>query len=133
MNTKHVGEIGENLAVKYLKKNGYKILDRNYVLRFSGAPQSAEIDIVAKKDNIISFVEVKTILTQPNQKQGQSLLWLPEEKVNVAKQRKIMRAAETWLSKHKIDFDSPMQIDIIAVTIDRETQKASIRYLPNIG
>ena len=127
MDSKKVGEVGENLAVEYLKKNGYKILDRNYVLRFSGAPQSAEIDIIAKRDNVISFIEVKTIVA----KEGSS--WPPEEKVNFQKQRKIMRAAETWLSKHRIAFDSAMQLDIIAVTIDRETQKASIRYLPNVG
>jgi len=128
MSTKTTGDLGEDVAVEYLEKNGFRILERNFIQRFAGAPQSAEIDIVAKKEDTISFIEVKTVVAK-----GESG-WSPEEKVNFQKQRKIMRAAETWwLSKHKIDFDVPMQLDIIAVAIDPVTQKASIRYLPDIG
>ena len=127
MNTKAIGELGENIAVEYLEKKGYKILERNFVIRFSGAPQSAEIDIVAKKEDTISFIEVKTVVAK-----GESG-WSPEEKVNFQKQRKIMRAAEIWLSKHKISFETPMQLDIIAVAIDPVTQNVTVRYLPNVG
>ena len=46
------GRQGENLAQEYLEKNGYKIIQKNYRTKF------AEIDIIAKKDNILSFIEV---------------------------------------------------------------------------
>ena len=52
---KSLGEIGENVAEEYLKKNKYKILERNY------KKPRGEIDIIAKQDKKIIFFEVKTI------------------------------------------------------------------------
>ena len=49
-----LGKLGEELAVEYLKKEGYEILETNWVF------QKAEIDIIAKKDEIIAVIEVKT-------------------------------------------------------------------------
>ena len=49
-----LGKKGEELAVEYLRENGYKILDRNWVF------QKAEIDIIAQKDNFLAVIEVKT-------------------------------------------------------------------------
>lgn len=53
MSTKITGAHGEDLACEYLKKNGYKILERNYRIR------GGEIDIVAKEGDTLVFVEVK--------------------------------------------------------------------------
>ena len=49
-----LGKLGEELAVDYLQKEGYDILDTNWTF------QKAEIDIIAKKENILAIVEVKT-------------------------------------------------------------------------
>ncbi len=49
-----LGKKGENLAVEFLQKEGYKILDRNWTF------QKAEIDIIAQKDEILAVIEVKT-------------------------------------------------------------------------
>lgn len=49
-----LGKKGEDLAVAYLLENGYEILDRNWTF------QKAEIDIIAKKENILAIIEVKT-------------------------------------------------------------------------
>ena len=55
MNNRKFGDAGEELACRYLEKNGYKILERNkYYSRF------CELDIVAQEKNTIVFVEVKT-------------------------------------------------------------------------
>ena len=53
-----IGEIGENVAAKFLMKHGFAILDRNYTKKWG------EIDIVAEKDNLLHFVEVKSVVRE---------------------------------------------------------------------
>lgn len=123
MNSKQLGVFGEKIAENYLKKRKYKILDKNYIFRIPGSPQKAEIDIIAKKENIINFVEVKTLFYSNS--------FLPEEKVDYLKQRKIIMAAESWLLKKKISLDNKWQIDVISVQIDSNKNKAKIRHFQN--
>jgi len=66
MNSKEVGALGEKIARKYLKKQGYRILDKNYIRKASAGPYQGEIDIVAKKGSLISFIEVKSQILNPN-------------------------------------------------------------------
>jgi putative endonuclease len=122
MATKEIGILGENIAVKFLKQNGYKILDRNYKFGFSG-PQKGEVDIIASKDKIISFVEVKTLTSEKS--------FSPEAKVDFFKQRKILKTAQSWLMKNKLPLDSQWQVSVVSVIIDQETKKAKIRHLQN--
>lgn len=122
MNTKQTGNFGERIAEKYLKNKGYKILDRNYYFRIPGNPQKGEIDIIAKKGEIISFVEVK-LLRDP------AMLISPEEKVNFSKMRKLIKTAESWLFKKKIPLNTKWQIDILAIEI--RGGKAKISHFEN--
>ncbi len=115
MKTKQIGNLGEKIAEKYLKNKGYEILDKNYSFRISGNPQKGEIDMVAKKSDIISFIEVKTL-------RGRVALINPEEKVDFWKQRKLVKTAESWLMKKKIPLNSKWQIDVIAIKIDSNTR-----------
>ena len=79
------GMWGEIFATRYLRDRGYEILSTNYVCRFG------EIDIIAMKDGVMSFVEVKT---------RQSLkFWHPREAVNYYKQQKI-RGGKAQNSSH---------------------------------
>lgn len=96
MNTKILGGLGEAHAENYLKKNGYKILERNYRTKIG------EIDLIAEKDEMVVFVEVKA---RVNTKFGQ-----PKEAVNFHKQFKIRKVAEEYLLrtkrlKRKTSFD----------------------------
>jgi len=113
MDTRQFGNFGEKIAERYLKDKGYEILDKNYSFRISGNPQKGEIDIVAKKSDIISFVEVK-LLRNP------AMLISPEEKVDFWKQRKLVKTAESWLMKKKIPLNSKWQIDVIGIKILEE-------------
>jgi putative endonuclease len=122
MATKEVGILGENIASEFLERNGYKILDRNYKFAIFG-PQKGEVDIIAKKGGIISFVEVKTVTSEKT--------FSPEARVDFAKQRKILKTAQSWLMKKKIPLDCPWEIDVVAVIIDRASKKASVRHLQN--
>jgi putative endonuclease len=129
MDTKELGNFGENLACEYLVKNGYEILERNCVL-FCG-----EIDVVAKKksklfgskDKTMHFVEVKTSQSfHPEQSEGFS----PEQRVGYKKQNKYKRLVEIWLEKNKFPQNYPCQVDIIAVSVDGD--KPEIKYFENV-
>jgi putative endonuclease len=124
MNNKYLGNLGEKIAENFLINKGYEILDRNYSPKFISGPKRGEIDIIAKINGTISFIEVKTLLLQKN--------FLPEDKVDFQKQRKIIKTAQSWLMERKISFESPWQVDIIAVNLDPDTKKAKIRFLKNV-
>ena len=96
MNKRKFGIIGEKIAQKYLKNNGYKIIENNYYTR------NGEIDIIANKEKYIVFVEVKT---RTKEKYGK-----PSEAVNKTKKLHMRRSAAIFLrennfSKFIIRFD----------------------------
>jgi putative endonuclease len=126
MDTKDTGSFGERIAERYLINKGYQVLDRNYFTKSSGGPLRGEIDIVAKRSDIISFIEVKTL-----KKRGELLSAIaPEEKVNLGKQRKLVKAAESWLVKKKVPLDVKWQIDVIAIEIS-PSKKFKINHFEN--
>jgi len=124
MDSKQLGNFGEKIACQYLEQKGYKILDRNYVKELS-AVLKGEIDVIAKKGGIISFIEVKASKDFPGR------AFSPEDRVNYPKQRQIIKIAQMWLGEKKIPLDSKWQIDVVAVRIDLATKKAKIRHLEN--
>lgn len=125
MNTKETGILGEKIASDYLKNKGYQILDKNYFFRIPGSPQKGEIDIITKRGDTISFIEVKTL-------RNPATLIRPEEKVDFRKKRKIAKAAESWLMKKKIPLNSKWQIDVLSIIIDSYNKTAKIRHFQNI-
>lgn len=125
MELKQLGSFGENIACYYLKNKGYKILGKNYSRKWIRGPQKGEIDIIAKKGEIVSFIEVKTL------RQAQGKPFLPEDKVNFRKQKQLIRIAQDWLSEKKIPLESKWQIDVMAIKIDLESKKAKIRHIQN--
>lgn len=100
MNTRQVGTKGEDIAVKYLSKHGYKILERNFT-----APHG-EIDIVAKHGKYVVFVEVK--------RRNNYLFGLPREAVTPAKQKTIVTCATLWLAQNKLT-GKPVRFDVVEV------------------
>ena len=122
MNSRQLGAFGEKIAINFLKRKGYQILDKNF--SFASGLQKGEIDIVAKKGETISFVEVKTLIDASN--------FLPEEKVNFQKQEKIKKIAQIWLDKNKRALDSKWQIDVLSIKIDPSFKKAKVKHLENI-
>ena len=119
---RRVGNFGEDAAAKFLKKNGYKILCRNY----EGG--SHEIDIVAEKKGITVFVEVKARnINAKSQKESR-----PASSVTPAKQRAIISAAKHYAAFHTPD--GQMQFDVIEVYLeqrDGEPHVSEIKHLQN--
>jgi len=97
---KVLGNSGEEIAIKYLKKHGYKILEVNYKHKIG------EIDIIAKKGSIIVFIEVKH--------RSSDYFGLPREAVNELKQNKIRMIATAYIKKKRL-FDYPCRFDVIEI------------------
>ncbi|MFC1629711.1 YraN family protein [Patescibacteria group bacterium] len=128
MNSKQTGILGEKIASEYLKSKGYEILGKNYIPKFVSGPKRGEIDIIAKKDDVIVFVEVKALVVD---NQNSAPLISPEEKVNFQKQRKIIKTAQDWLMEKKVYFNSKWQIDVVSIRINKNTNKAKIQHFQN--
>ena len=101
MKTKTIGDYGEKLAARYLTKNGYKIVEKNYRER------TFEIDIIAYDGDCLCFVEVKT--------RNRDDYGLACEAVNFAKQQKIIKGALTYITANNID--SPTRFDVVEVYV----------------
>lgn len=119
-----IGEIGENLACEYLQKNGYKILDRNYSRKWG------ELDIVARKGNIIHFVEVKSVsrhLGGDTNNTNNSVThvtgndsYRAEDNMHPWKLKRLGRAVQSYLLEKDISDDLDWQFDVVTVQIDTE-------------
>jgi putative endonuclease len=125
MDSKQLGDLGEKIASQYLEEKDYKILDKNYSPKWISGPIRGEIDIIARKENTISFIEVKTLKDNFNKDIS------PEQKVNQEKQKRILKTAENWLMEKKIPLDSKWQVDVISVEINSDSKKAKIRHFQN--
>lgn len=96
---KNLGERGEKIAARHLRKEGYKILERNMRTPFG------EVDIVAKKKDALIFCEVKT-------REGDGY-GTPAEAVNNERRMRYKRSAEYYLQKNKADFTA--RFDVIEI------------------
>lgn len=111
MTTTEIGRLGENLAAKYLKRKGFKILEKN------NRQSHNEIDIIAADKEYILFVEVKTRTTN----QELTLPYgSPASAVTKEKQRRTVRAAQSYLLGGKAKGRQP-RMDVIEVYLEKET------------
>ena len=114
--TKNKGDVWEVIAIKYLQKKWYKILDTNYKFwRFW------EVDIISKIDNLVVFIEVKY---RNNKK-----YWIPEEAITANKLRKCKKTVEYYLAKNRLNFED-IRFDVI--TILKETSSYKLKHYKNI-
>lgn len=114
-NNRTVGARGEEEAASYLKNKGYKIIKQNFHFGKTG-----EIDIVASKDDVLVFVEVKT---RYSDKYGDPLL-----SITYNKQRSIRKVAEGYLYINKIT-DMECRFDVII--IDKRPGTNEILHMEN--
>jgi|TARA_Y100000310_G_scaffold342833_1_gene447770 putative endonuclease len=123
-NTKEVGNIGENVACKFLVKQRFTVIERNYTKKWG------EIDIVAKKEGKWHFVEVKAVTRETLENVSREMDYAPEEKVHPKKLEKIARTAETYLIEKGIEEN--WCIDVIAVFLDMTRKQAKCRLVENV-
>jgi putative endonuclease len=111
---RRVGAWGEALAADYLSAKGYEILGRNI------RTPAGEIDLIARKGPLLSFVEVKT--------RRSTSFGPPEEAITAAKQQRMADAAELWLTDHP-EEKGDWQLDVVAIWIKPGMQEPEIVHL----
>lgn len=155
-----IGQWGEEIACKYLENKGYLVIDRNFrrkwgeidiicqkrveniqngvetksstwnrlfgwlknVLRGTKSDGNEKYVPRGTGTSKLVFVEVKTL------KPGHLN---PEENVTPAKQKKLIRTCQLYMSYNNLDLDSDWQIDVVAITLNRQWGKAKINHFEN--
>ena len=101
MNTKKTGEEGENRACDYLLHKGFAIIERNW------RTKGGEIDIIAYKNDILVFVEVKTL---PNGTKD-----MIQRELNYQKRQRIIKTSKRFLLNHRQYSNSYVRYDVIVI------------------
>jgi len=113
---KEVGLQGEKLAAELLKRNGYKILHRNFRCR------QGEIDIIAQAGECLVFVEVRT---KKNCEFG-----TPEESITVSKRVKLVTLSNAYLQTLD-SLPSSWRIDVVAVELGPDNSVLRLNHIEN--
>lgn len=121
-----LGDIGENVACDFLNKRGFEIKEKNYLRKWG------EIDIIAIKDGVIHFVEVKSVscVTFDDVSHGTMGDFRPEDNMHPWKLKRLSRVIQTYLLEKKLDQD--WQLDLITVKINEKDRMARAEILENI-
>ena len=106
-----LGKLGEELAVEFLRKEGYEILETNWTF------QKAEIDIIAQKENTLAVVEVKT--------RSSLEFGLPQDFVKPKKIQLLVKAINEYVVSKDLDIE--VRFDIIAV--HKENKSFAVEHL----
>ena len=105
MDTRAKGKTGEDLAASYVSEHGGKVIQRNFYFK------GGEIDLIAYDrwlgENYLCFIEVKARM---NTDSG-----YPEEAVGLAKQKKIVKGAKSYLNYKGMSYNIPIRFDVISV------------------
>jgi len=125
--TQKIGEIGENVAVKFLVKHGFSILDRNYTKKWG------EIDIAAEKKDKIYFVEVKSVARETLCDVTHETMdqYKPEDNMHPWKLKRLSRIIQTYLlDKHTEEKE--WQVNLLIVFLSLKDKNAKIKVVEDI-
>lgn len=115
--TRQVGESAENLACEFIKKKGYKIIERNFLIR------GGEIDIVTKDGEGLVFVEVKARFSHE--------YGLPQESITPWKIKSLKKTALFYIQKNKLG-NRPYRFDLVGIDYTLSSDKPLIELIKNI-
>jgi putative endonuclease len=111
MDKKELGRIGEEVALRFLKKNGYRIVERNYVCKLG------EIDIIAKEKDTLAFIEVKT--------RTSNLFGPPQLSVTSSKQMQLSKAALYFLKEKRLG-EVKARFDVVAIVLGPQGEEIEL-------
>ena len=132
--TQKIGEIGENIAVRFLVKHGFLILERNYTKKWG------EIDIVAEKANKLYFVEVKsvsretlnTFIPKSYNDSDERYQHRPEDNMHPWKLKRMSRTIQTYLLSAKVPDEKEWQVDLLLVYLCQKEKRARVKVVSDI-
>ena len=115
-----IGKIGEKITKTFLMKHDFSIIETNYRTHYG------EIDIVAKKDNVIRFIEVKSVKVR-DFLNLENLKVKPEDKWS-----KLIVSCKTYLQHKNVSHETKYQIDLACVYVNTETREGKVVLMENI-
>ena len=127
---KKTGNLGEDLACRFLIKKGFDIVDRNYLKK------CGEIDIVAKYKDVIHFIEVKSISCETIPNVSSEMVGndthRPEDNVHPWKLQRLTKTIQIYLIEKNVSGETEWQFDVITVYIDKKRLISKVNMLENI-
>ena len=132
-----LGNLGEDLACRFLIKQGFDIVERNYWKKWG------EIDIIAKNGLGIHFIEVKSVSCLPDRiiRAGENINqvsrenndnYRPEDNIHPWKLQRLARTIQTYLLEKNISHETNWQFDVITVYIDKKRLISKVSMLENV-
>ena len=124
--TQPLGQLGEDIASKFLQRKGFTIVAKNYRKKWG------ELDIIAQKEGVLHFVEVKTIShsTRIENVTHETDFHRPEDNVHPAKLKRMQRAIETYIAEK--DFEGEWVVDVVAIELNLTDKVGKCRFLSNV-
>jgi putative endonuclease len=116
MKRRETGMLGERLASEFLEENGYQILDKNYRCR------DGEIDIIARLEDTLIFIEVRT--------KRSSRFGIPEESITPVKMERLRKVAAHYCQNHD-NLPSSWRIDVVAIEVNNTGRISRIEIIEN--
>ncbi len=118
-----IGQIGEDIAVRFLVKHGFEVILRNYLKKYG------EIDIICRKEGKIHFVEVKTV-SRAYVSHETSDQYRPEDNIHEAKLKRIGRTIEAYLLEY--GYEDDWQFDAITISLSKNDKTARVRMMSDL-
>ena len=121
-----IGDIGEEIAVIYLKRTGHTIMHRNYARKWG------EIDIVTQKSGVLHFIEVKSVSSETFKNPIKTASFFPEEHVNYAKRQHLRRIITSFLLEQHVSDETLYQVDVAVVQINAQEKIGKVQMFEHI-
>ncbi len=122
-----LGNLGEDISCKHLVSKGFEILERNYLKKFG------EIDIIAKKQGAIHFIEVKSVSCESfDGVSGEKGDYRPEDNVHAWKLRRLSNTIQAYLAERRVSSETGWQFDVITVYINKKDLISKVSVLENV-
>jgi putative endonuclease len=125
---RRTGNLGEDLACRFIEKRGFKIIERNYLKK------CGEIDIIAKNKTKLHFIEVKSVSCETliNVSNGTNDNFRPEDNLHTWKLQRLGRTIQIYLSEKSVSDETEWQFDVITVYIDKKRLISKIEIIENV-
>jgi len=130
-----IGDLGENIACRFLVKRGFEIVERNYLKKWG------ELDIIARKGQKLHFIEVKSVSHMPVSYETNA--YKPEDNLHPWKLKRLSRVIQTYLLSYRpeksvsyetrqTNIETDWQFDVMTVYLDLKSMEAKVNYMEDI-
>jgi putative endonuclease len=124
------GNLGEDLACRFLMKHGFNIIDRNYLKK------CGEIDIIAKNKGKIHFIEIKSVscetISSISDETSKNNDFRPEDNIHQWKLQRLAKTIQIYLIEKSVSDETDWQFDVITVYIDKKRLISKVSLIKNV-